>query len=153
VDTVVAENGMEYSSAQATIWRWREPFQHDFAARMDWCVAKKFDAANHNPIAAFDNDKSKAIVNLTVKAAETVRLSAAGTHDPDGDKISYNWFVYREAGNYNSAIKISRSDAREASFTAPAVSKAARIHVILELKDNGKPNLYSYRRIVVTVRP
>jgi len=67
VDTVVAENGMEYTSAQATIWRWREAFQHDFAARMDWCVADSFDEANHNPVAAFYNDRSKAIVNVTVK--------------------------------------------------------------------------------------
>lgn len=153
VDTVVAENGLEYSSAQATIWRWREAFQHDFAARMDWCVAETFERANHNPVAAFDNDKSKAIVNLTVKAAETVRLSAAGTYDPDGDKISCNWFVYREAGDYNGEIRISNSDTGKASFTAPAVSKAAEIHVILQLKDDGEPNLYGYRRVIVTVRP
>jgi hypothetical protein len=153
VDTVVAENGMEYTSAQATIWRWREAFQHDFAARMDWCVARKFDAANHNPIAAFDNDKSKAIVNLTVKPQETVKLSAAGTHDPDGDKIRYNWFAYREAGDYNGTIKINSSNAEKASFAAPAASKTARIHVILEVKDDGKPRLYSYRRVVVTVKP
>jgi len=56
-------------------------------------------------------------------------------------------------GNYNGAIEISSSDAKEASFTAPAVSKAARIHAILELKDDGKPNLYSCRRVIVTVRP
>ena len=153
VDTVVAENGMEYSSAQATVWRWREAFQHDFAARMDWCVAETFEKANHNPVAAFDNDKSKAIVNLTVKPEDTVRLSAAGTHDPDGDNITYNWFVYQEAGDYNGDVKIDNSRAKEASFTAPAVDKTAKIHVILELKDDGEPNLYSYRRVVVTVRP
>ena len=34
-DTVIAENGIEYTSDQATIWRWREAYQHDFAARMD----------------------------------------------------------------------------------------------------------------------
>ncbi|MHC4625498.1 MAG: DUF1593 domain-containing protein [Planctomycetota bacterium] len=153
VDTVVAENGMEYSSAQATIWRWREAFQHDFAARMDWCVAETFEKANHNPVAAFDNDRSKAIVHLTAKAGETVRPSAAGTYDPDGDEIHYNWFVYREAGNHSGAIKISGSDTREASFVAPAAGRPVEIHLILELKDDGEPNLYSYRRVIVTVSP
>ena len=38
-DTVTADNGATCTSAQATIWRWREAYQHDFAARMDWCVA------------------------------------------------------------------------------------------------------------------
>ncbi|MHC4117764.1 MAG: DUF1593 domain-containing protein [Planctomycetota bacterium] len=152
-DTVVAENGLEYTSAQATIWRWREAFQHDFAARMDWCVAKKFDQANHNPVATFAGDKSKAIAKLTVKPKETVNLSAAGTNDPDGDEVRYNWFAYREAGDYNGAIKIRNSHAQEARFAAPAVNKTTTIHVILEVKDDGEPSLYSYRRVIVTVKP
>ena len=152
-DTVVAENGIEYTSDQATIWRWREAYQHDFAARMDWCVAEMFEAANHNPIAAFNNDKSKAVAHLTVKPGQTVRLSAAGTSDPDGNKLSYRWFVYREAGNYNSTISIRNSDTKEASFTAPEVNQTTKIHLILELKDEGIPNLYSYRRAIVTFKP
>jgi len=152
-DTVIAENGIEYTSDQATIWRWREAYQHDFAARMDWCVAETFEAANHNPIAAFNNDKSKAVANLIVKATETVRLSAAGTSDPDRDKLSCRWFFYKEAGDYIGTISIQNSDAKEASFTAPEVSQTQKIHVILEVKDNGEPNLYSYRRIIVTVKP
>jgi len=30
-------------------------------------VAESFEAANHNPIAAFNNDKSKDVANLTRK--------------------------------------------------------------------------------------
>jgi hypothetical protein len=153
MDTVVAENGVEYTSAQATIWRWREAFQHDFAARMDWCVAETFDAANHNPVAAFANDKSEAIVNFTVKPGETVKLSAAGTSDPDDDNISYNWFVYPEAGDYNGGIKIENSNTPKASFIAPETKKTVSIHFILEVTDDGNPSLYSYRRIIVTVEP
>ena len=37
-DTVVGVDGKTYTSDQATIWRWREAFQHDFAARMDWTI-------------------------------------------------------------------------------------------------------------------
>jgi hypothetical protein len=46
-DTVTADNGQTVCSDPATIWRWREQFQHDFAARMDWCVAKSYEDANH----------------------------------------------------------------------------------------------------------
>jgi hypothetical protein len=152
-DTVTAENGIEYTSDQATIWRWREAYQYDFAARMDWCIAETFEAANHNPIAAFNNDKSKAVANLTVKTGQTVKLCAAGTTDPDGDKLLYHWFVYKEAGDYNDAISIRNSNAIEASFTAPEVSQTRKIHIILEVKDDGRPNLYSYRRIIVSVKP
>jgi len=152
-DTVVAENGLEYTSDQATIWRWREAYQHDFAARMDWCVAETFEAANHNPVVAFENDQSKAIVNVTVKPAETVKLSADGTYDPDWNQVFYRWFVYKEAGSYNGQVDIENRDSQEASFIAPAVKQASTIHVILEVKDDGEPSLYSYRRVVVTVEP
>ena len=152
-DTVVAENGLEYTSDQATIWRWREAYQLDFASRMDWCVAETFEAANHNPIAAFNNDKSKAVANFTAKSGETIKLSATGTSDPDGDKLSYHWFYYKEAGDYDGTISIRNSNAVEASFIAPKVNQKRKIHIILEVKDNGEPNLYSYRRIIVTVEP
>lgn len=152
-DTVIVDNGLEYTSDQATIWRWREAFQHDFAARMDWCVAETFEEANHNPIAAFNNEKSKAVANLTVKSGETVKLSAAGTFDPDGNKVSYRWFNYKEAGNYNGTINIRNNTTNKASFIAPKVKQTRKIHIILEIKDNGEPILYSYRRIIVIVEP
>ncbi len=152
-DTFIAENGIEYTSDQATIWRWREAYQHDFAARMDWCVAETFEAANHNPVAAFENDKSKAVAKMNVKAGETVKLSAAGSNDPDGDELSYHWFIYREAGTYTGTVDLQDSKQPQASFVAPEVDQAREIHIILELKDDGEPNLYSYRRIVVTVTP
>ncbi len=152
-DTVIAENGVEYTSAQATIWRWRQAYQHDFAARMDWCAAETFDTANHNPVAAFDNDKSKAVVNLTVKPKETVKLSAAGTYDPDGDKVSYRWFVYKEAGKYDGPVNIKNDTARQARFMAPKVKSPGAIHIILEVKDDGEPSLVSYRRVIVNIKP
>jgi len=152
-DTVIADNSIEYTSDQATIWRWREAYQHDFAARMDWCVAETFEAANHNPIAAFNNDKSKAVAHLTVKSGKTIKLSAAGTSDPDGDKLSYCWFVYKEAGDYSDTISIRNNNAKEAAFTAPKVNQKRKIHIIIEVQDDGEPNLYSYRRIIVTVKP
>ncbi|MHC4439434.1 MAG: hypothetical protein ACYS3S_18925, partial [Planctomycetota bacterium] len=40
---------------------------------------------------------------------------------------------------------------KEASFAAPNVNQTRKIHIILEVKDDGEPNLYSYRRIIVTV--
>jgi hypothetical protein len=120
---------------------------------MDWCVAETFSAANHNPVVAINNDKSKAVARLTVKPGETVELSAAGTSDPDGDEIAFRWFVYKEAGDYDGTISIQNGNTIEARFIAPQVSQTRNVHVILEVKDDGKPNLYSYRRIIVTVKP
>jgi len=45
-DTVTGIDGASYTSDQATIWRWRRAFQHDFAARMDWTIRDEGEA-NH----------------------------------------------------------------------------------------------------------
>lgn len=150
-DTVTAENGLSYTSDQATIWRWRQAYQNDFAARMDWCVADTFDKANHNPVALFQDDKSKAVKFMRVKSGQRVDLSAEGTYDPDGNKVSCNWFVYNEAGDFRDTIDIINSTLPQAYFIAPEVKEQVSIHVILEVKDNGIPCLYSYRRIIFTV--
>ena len=142
----------DVTDARATVWRWREQFQNDFAARLDWCVAGDFKNANHNPIAVLNRDSSKRVVELSVKPRETVELSAAGSRDPDGDTLETSWFIYREVGSFAGEVELS-AVGESASFIVPAVMKAQTIHVILQLKDNGTPNLFACRRAVVTVQP
>jgi len=151
-DTVAAENGMIYTSDQATIWRWREAYQYDFAARMDWCVADTFENANHNPVVVFQGDESKAVAKIRATSGEQVNLSAAGTYDPDQDRVSYHWFVYNEAGTFKDAIKIENSTSPDAYFVAPQVDELKLLHIILEVRDDGQPRLYSYRRIIITIQ-
>jgi hypothetical protein len=152
-DTVAAEDGRQHTSDQASIWRWREAYQHDFAARMDWCVADHYAKANHNPIAVLNSDTTKRVLELKARPGETVRFSAAGSKDPDGDKIEAGWFVYREAGTYSGEIKLSATSGEQTSFTAPPTKQPAAIHLILQLKDSGTPALFSYRRAVVNIQP
>jgi hypothetical protein len=75
-DTVTAANGQTECTDMATLWRWREPFQHDFAARLDWCVADDFKKANHNPVVVLNGDRSKQIAALSAKPGETVKLES-----------------------------------------------------------------------------
>lgn len=155
-DEVLGVDGRFHTSNKATIWRWRTAYQHDFAARMDWCV-KSFDEANHPPRARLGHPNE-----LRVKSGETVHLSAAGSSDPDGDALSCEWIYYPEAGTYASKdlIKITAgggetgsANGETASFTAPRVSAPATIHVILAVTDNGSPALTRYRRVIVVVFP
>ncbi|MEY2928011.1 MAG: hypothetical protein RL367_2488, partial [Pseudomonadota bacterium] len=86
-DTV---NGI--TSDQATIWRWRQAYQHDFAARMDWTI-KGYAHANHPPLIG------PATGQVTiVKAGQALTLRAPKVSDPDGHSLRYHWFVYAEAG-------------------------------------------------------
>jgi hypothetical protein len=152
VDKVRGVDGKWYSSNQATIWRWRRAYQNDFAARIDWCIADSFGKANHNPDVVLNGNKSKDVMNLTVTSGTGVTLTAVGTSDPDDDKLTYKWFVYKEAGNFSGNVPLTNTNVPQISFIAPKVKSENTLHVILQVKDNGEPNLFSYRRIVLTIK-
>lgn len=138
-----------YRSDQATIWRWRQEFQHDFAARMDWCT-KPYSQANHPPVPALAHPD-----HLTVQSGEPFHLNAAGTTDPDGDSMSYLWFQYPEAGSYPEPISFRPYAANlyDLPVTAPVVSKPQTVHFILKVTDKGSPALTRYKRVIVQIMP
>jgi hypothetical protein len=146
-DTVTARDGQSYTSNQATIWRWREAYQHDFAARMDWCVQPR-GQANHNPVAVLNGKPGTDVVEIDARSGAVLTFSSAGATDPDGHAVSQRWFVYPEAGTYRGAVEFN-----DGRLKAPKVDKLETVHVILEVKDQGEPALYAYRRAIVTVRP
>jgi hypothetical protein len=96
-DTVTGVDGQAYTSDQATIWRWRSAFQHDFAARMDWTIKDVRDA-NHNPEIVVNGAPGKTPVHVNATVGVPLTLDAAGTRDPDGHALRYRWFSYSEAG-------------------------------------------------------
>ncbi len=152
-DTVRASDGRIYTSNQATIWRWREAFQHDFAARMAWCV-KPWSEANHNPVAVVNDVAGKQPLRLSAAPGETVSLSAAESSDPDHNALSFRWFYYPEAGEPGhrpESLAITGADTATASVTLPT-GDWPELHLILEVHDNGTPSLFSYRRIILTRR-
>lgn len=165
-DTVTGIDGRIRVSDQATIWRWRTAFQHDFAARMDWTI-NSFAKANHNPVVIVNNFRGTAPIYITVKPGEQLKLDASKSSDPDKQKLHYHWFHYAEAGFSGSEqmaeVFIKNPDSAIASITpstkcqpmwmhstAPCTKGLA--HVILAVTDEGKPNLTSYRRIILSMQ-
>jgi len=64
-DTVVGVDGVEHVSDQATIWRWREAFQNDFAARMGWTIAD-YAHASHNPLVEVNGIPGTQVIEMNV---------------------------------------------------------------------------------------
>lgn len=165
-DRVAGTDGKERVSDQATIWRWREAFQHDLAARMDWTVAP-FAGANHAPSVTLNGVAGTEPVALEATVGAPVVLDATGTSDRDGNALRYRWFHYEEAGHVPgvrlAGLAIDRADGPRATVTPTTACRPLWLplgppcatgvaHVILAVTDDGVPSLTSYRRVALTVR-
>jgi hypothetical protein len=181
-DAVVGVDGHEYTTDQATIWRWRLAFQHDFAARLDWTV-KPAGEANHNPVVVVNGRSGTAPVEIEARVGQAVALDASGSTDPDGHALRFAWTYYPEAGTGipDLPVRERRRPPQEAvpghggipsspaggpprpgprvaidNVSAPKTTVAPMVagisHVILQVEDNGSPSLTSYRRIIVRAR-
>ena len=171
-DTVTGADDASYTSDQATIWRWREAFQYDFAARMDWTIRAPADA-NHPPEVVVDGEAGLGPVQIEARVGEPVTLSAAGTRDPDGDAVRYTWFYYPEAGpgappSFDEGaqdedvppdepwrrfapgprVMVRNAHGMETTVMPEAPGES---HVILAVEDDGTPSLTAYRRIILDV--
>ena len=106
---------------------------------------------------------------IKAKVGTPVTLSAAGSKDPDGDRLAYNWFYYQEAASAISQaagpdeivgkrgedqldilprIRIEKSDSEEAIVVPQSPGVA---HIILAVEDDGVPSLTSYRRVILEI--
>jgi len=167
-DAVIGIDSKEHISDQATVWRWREAFQNDFAARMDWTVAD-FEHANHNPIVDVNGQSGTAPIFLEAQVGKSVTLDATRTRDPDGpQQLHFHWFHYGEAGSTGAnlaSINLAGAETPKAVVTPTAVCRSnwlqpapkctgdGVVHIILAVTDDGSPKLTSYRRIILTVHP
>ena len=126
------------------ILRWTAAFQNDWAVRADWCV-KEYDEANHPPIVVLTH-----AANLKARGGKAIRLDATGSEDPDGSKLTYHWWHYREPGTYPGTVNIKNADEPEASFNVPRdAGDGETIHIICEVTDGGTPPLTRYQRVIV----
>jgi hypothetical protein len=164
-DEVVGIDGKNYVSDHATIWRWRNAFQRDFAARMNWTI-KTYEKANHHPVVVVNGVKGNEPLNLSVNLGEILELDASGSSDPDNDQLSYRWIIYPEAGfepdKSMAVVELDKTEGHHVTLnplkicrndwhnTNPKCAKGLA-HVILEVTDNGSPALTRYRRIVIDV--
>ena len=152
-DEAMGIDGSWHTGNKVTIWRWREAFQNDFAARMDWTV-NDYKNANHPPVVKLSCDR-----HITAKVGDRIDLDASGSSDPDSNELSYEWFYYPEPGTFNIAtartgnpLKIENVNQAKAWFVVPTTERKGTMHIIVAVTDHGKPALTRYARVIVDVQ-
>lgn len=131
------------TSRENTLARFAADLQNDFRARLDWCVRPPQEA-NHPPIPPWRAPK---LMNAAPGA--DVVLDTSATTDPDGDALTYSWWIYREPGTYSDVPQITGADTPIARLVAP--SEPGELHVMLTVTDDGDPPLARYARYVLQI--
>ncbi|KAL2840300.1 hypothetical protein BJY01DRAFT_257429 [Aspergillus pseudoustus] len=179
-DTVI-KDGKSFRSNHATIWRWRDAFQNDFAARMQWTLSGDRSKANHAPVVIVNDGDNESTAGpepffIEVEAGAQITLDASKSYDPDGDDLTFRWFQYKEAtsaqshihwaivpdvefvlaeGTPSGAVVDVTIPGPETTavdiLTGQALEKGQALHFILEVKDKGTPSLITYKRVVAQV--
>lgn len=108
--------------------------------------------ANHPPLAVLERDHTKSILRRAVRAGTELPLSAAGSTDPDGHALSYEWFVYPEPGTYRGDVTLAGASSATARVRIPDDAAGTTIHVIAAVRDDGEPRLARYRRVVIAAQ-
>ena len=152
-DEVLGADGGWHTGYQETVWRWREAYQNDFAARMDWTI-KPFAGANHPPRVKLAADR------IAARPGDRVTLAVSAS-DPDGDALNYRWFLYGEPGTFVlshgkscAPLAIDAADSANASFVVPRNRDfpTGTMHILVVVTDRGSPALTRYGRVIVDVR-
>ena len=119
---------------------------NNFAARMDWA---EYGKGNRNPIVIINKKGGLQPVKVKANAGKSVILNAGQSHDPDGDELTFKWWILPEAGTYKKPIELKNSRTSKLTFTLPEDLKNQELHIICEVTDQGTPKLTSYRRIII----
>lgn len=97
-EAVSLTDGTQYDSMPATIWRWRDGIQDDFAARMQWTLNRSISEVSHPPMVKINGSAGPSSLQYQLGANESLILDAGNTcdaeHPEDTSQLEFEWFGY-----------------------------------------------------------
>ena len=150
-------DGEGHLSNHASIWRWRQAYQFDFANRMQWTLDSNYSQHNHAPIAIV-NGQCDGILQLDYRLNDTVSLDASQSWDPDNDELTFEWFHYRDVVQEMSGAVTKSVVSKNVTITplneegsVVDVTPLANLtmHIILTVTDKRDMGVATYRRVIL----
>lgn len=165
-----------FASNKVTIWRWREAYQSEFAARMQWTLTSNRSAVQHAPVVLVNGSCGFKPITLPVDPNQLVMLDASDTYSPDGTTLTYEWFHYREPSlsqtNLLEVPEIAITCLDEAciqvSLQAPNTTVACAssqalhpnpdeitckdFHIVLTVRNDQELGMTRYKRVILDVQ-
>lgn len=136
-DSVIGKDGKAHIGSQATIWRWREAYQGDFAARMQWTLDPNFKSANHAPVVILNGDSGLEALHIKVRFGETLKLDASDTWDAHSrDRLEFRWMHYREPSATQWSVGFEVPELKFVDVSE-GVRKMEKVEVKIPGKDEG----------------
>lgn len=101
---------------------------------------------NHAPVVSVNGSTGKELLIIKANANKTVELHASASTDPDGNSLNFEWLNYPETANISGEMLVITGRGK-ASVKIYGLEKGKKLHLVLKVTDNGKPNLTTYKRI------
>ena len=110
-ESVSLPDGGQYDSIPASIWRWRDAMQDDFAARMQWTLNRSISEVSHPPMVNVNGSTGPSSLEFQLGANQSLILDAGKTCDADhpGDlsQLEFEWFGYPLPVGFNPQPPLS----------------------------------------------
>ena len=116
---------------------------------MEWAAEGQ---GNRNPQIVINGDaNSPTPIYIIEEAGQTIRLDASKSVDPDGDGLTFLWWLQPEIGK--GKLQIATPTMPLTTVTIPKESQGQTFHLICEVHDNGPHHLVAYRRVIIRTNP
>ncbi|KAF5017804.1 hypothetical protein F66182_10244 [Fusarium sp. NRRL 66182] len=138
-DTLTTDQGVSWRSHYATIWRWRDAYQDDFAARMHWTLADGFRDAAHPPSVIVNGSAGSEPLRFKVGLEDSIVLDAGKSYDTDSPDdpsgLEFEWYSYPECA------KTSLTSLAPQFFTVEALAPPSGTNGTLAVNQAGFGNV------------
>nr|CEG05478.1 unnamed protein product [Fusarium clavum] len=148
-DNLINNNGESWRSHYATIWRWRDAYQDDFAARMQWTLVDGFEDGAHPPSISVNGSSGVEPLRFNVSLNDAITLDASESYDTDNlndaSGLTFEWYSYAEC-----ALTFLTS-LNEKFFTVEALSPPPGTNGTLAVNEAGFSNVALGPQVKISV--